>query len=85
MSSLDFGQEQLTQPSLDMSETQGLDASNILELMHELGRKIGQFASPVVRLLLYTSAEMQLPSSVVPDLDRPAVFVCLPLLLRRRA
>lgn len=55
MSSLDFGQEQLTQPSLDMSETQGLDASNILELMHELGRKIGQIrlaSSPPITVYL---------------------------------
>lgn len=42
MSSPDFGQEQLTQPPLDMFETQGLNASNILELMYELGRRIGQ-------------------------------------------
>lgn len=42
MSSPDFGQEQLTQPPLDVSETQGLNASNILELMYELGRRIGQ-------------------------------------------
>lgn len=42
MSSLDFGQEQLTQPPLDMSETQGLNEFNLLELMYELSQEIGE-------------------------------------------
>jgi hypothetical protein len=81
--SFDFGEEQLTQPSLDVSEPQGYNAADLLDLLNQLSCRISEILpgrdSEPVTLYLGGDAAAVLNNFTHRSYDGIHVFTATPL------